>query len=242
MNVFALGMILPLAACSFGGDDGDRGGGAPAQGSGSARTFQVADFTEIDLRGSDDVDVRVGGGFSVRAEGPSDQLDTLKIERDGDALKIGRKSGNWGWSKSGKVRIHVTLPRLTEADVAGSGNMTIDRVEGGKFEGGIAGSGDLSIGALRVDEARFSIAGSGNAHAAGSAKSLRVEIAGSGDVDASGLQAQGAKVEIAGSGNAHAAVDGPATIDLMGSGDVDLGPKARCTTSKMGSGSVRCGG
>ncbi len=243
MNFLALGLIIPLAACSFSwnGDDADGNGGAAAQGTGSARTFQLADFSEIDLRGSDDVDVRVGTGFSVRAEGPSDQLDRLQIARDGDTLKIGRKSGNFGWSKSGKVKVYVTLPRLAEADVSGSGNMAIDRVEGAKFEAGIAGSGNLSVAALQVDEASFSIAGSGNASAAGRAKSLEIAIAGSGDMDGARLQAQTAKVEIAGSGSARALVDGPAKVDVMGSGDVDLGPKARCTTSKMGSGSVRCG-
>ena len=66
----------PLAACSVDGDDG--GPGASAAGTGTARTFAVAGFTGVALRGSDDVDVRVGPAFSVRAEGPSAELDKLK--------------------------------------------------------------------------------------------------------------------------------------------------------------------
>ncbi|MES3154793.1 head GIN domain-containing protein [Sphingomonas faeni] len=242
MNYLALGLIIPLAACSFSWDGDKEGSGVAASGSGTTRTYQVADFDQIDLRGSDDVDVRVGTGFSIRAEGPADQLDRLKIERDGETLKVGRKNGaNFGWTKGAKVKVYVTLPRLTEANVSGSGNMAVDRVEGGEFEGGIAGSGDLTIAAVQVDTAKFSIAGSGTASASGTAHDLTVEIAGSGNVDASKLQATSAKIEIAGSGSVRAAVDGPAKVDMMGSGDVDLGPKARCTTSKMGSGSVRCG-
>ena len=242
MNFLALGLIIPLAACSFSWDGDKEGSGVAASGSGTTRTYQVADFDQIDLRGSDDVDVRVGTGFSIRAEGPADQLDRLKIERDGETLKVGRKNGaNFGWTKGAKVKVYVTLPRLTEANVSGSGNMAVDRVEGGEFEGGIAGSGDLTIAAVQVDTAKFSIAGSGTASASGTAHDLTVEIAGSGNVDASKLQATSAKIEIAGSGSVRAAVDGPAKVDMMGSGDVDLGPKARCTTSKMGSGSVRCG-
>jgi hypothetical protein len=242
MNFLALGLIIPLAACSFSWNGDDEGSGAAASGSGTTRTYQITDFNGIDLRGSDDVDVRVGTGFSVRAEGPSDQLDRLRIERDGETLDIGRKNGtNFGWSKGAKVKVYVTLPRLTEANVSGSGNMAVDRVEGSGFKGGIAGSGNLTLAAIQVDGAKFSIAGSGTARASGTARDLKVEIAGSGNVDGSKLQAQSAKVEIAGSGSVRAVVNGAAKIDIMGSGDVDLGPNAHCTTSKMGSGTVRCG-
>jgi len=244
MNFLALGLIIPLAACSFAWNgDGDNSGAAAAgSGSGTTRTFQVAGFNGIDLRGSDDVDVRVGTGFSIRAEGPSEQLDRLRIERDGNTLNIGRKNGaSFGWSKGAKVKVYVTLPRLTDANVSGSGNMAVDRVEGGGFKGGVAGSGNLDIAAIQVDDAKFSIAGSGNARASGIARDLKIEIAGSGDVDGTKLQAQSATVEIAGSGSARAVVNGAAKVDLMGSGDVDLGPNSRCTVSKMGSGNVRCG-
>ncbi|MEG3163629.1 head GIN domain-containing protein [Sphingomonas sp. PB2P19] len=241
MKLLTLGLIIPLAACSFSSSGEAEGPGVAAQGSGSMRTFQVADFTGIDLRGSDDIDVRVGPGFSVRAEGPSEDLDKLRIDLDGSTLNVGRKNRTgMNWGKGSKVKVFVTLPRLTEANVAGSGTLAVDRVEGSKFDGGIAGSGNLRLAALQVDEAKFSIAGSGNATAAGAAKALTVEIAGSGDIDGRALQAQSARIEIAGSGGVRAVVNGAATVDMMGSGDVDLGPNARCTVSKMGSGTVRC--
>lgn len=235
-------IIMPLAACSF-DSDGDSTPGLPAAGSGTTRTFAVADFTAVELRGSDDVDVRVGSGFSVRAEGPSEELDKLKIERDGATLKIGRRNAHgisWGGSKR-NVTVYVTMPRIAEGQLAGSGNLTIDRVEGQEFEGELAGSGNLSIPALSVQTAKFQIAGSGDTKLAGTAKRLSVDLAGSGDVDAGGLQADGADISIAGSGSVRAEVNGPAEINILGSGDVDLGKGANCSTTKMGSGEVRCG-
>lgn len=130
-------MTTPLAACSI-GSDSDSQPGLPAQGSGTTRTFAVTDFTAVDLRGADDVDVRVGTGFSVRAEGPAAQLDKLKIERDGDTLKIGRiDSHGISWGNRGKndVKVYVTMPRITRGRLSGSGNLTIDRVEGQEFNG-----------------------------------------------------------------------------------------------------------
>lgn len=241
--VAGLALIAGLTACSIGWNNDDKDNGVAPSGSGAQRSYDVTGFSEVDLRGADDVDVRVGPNFSVKAEGPAEELDQLRIAREGDTLRVGRKSGvGFKWNSNRTVRVHVTLPRLAGASVSGSGTMKVDRVDGGNFEGAVAGSGTLDIGAARVDAAAFSIAGSGDARVAGTARSLEVDIAGSGNLVAPGLRAESARVSIAGSGDARATVEGAAKVDIMGSGDVDLGPRARCQVSKMGSGSVRCGG
>lgn len=239
MRLSGLIMLLPLIACSAG--QAESGEGVEARGAGPQRSFDVAGFAKVELRGSDDVEVRVGPGFSVRAEGPSEELDRLEIIRDGDTLRVGRKRGNWGWSKSEGVKVFVTMPRIAGASVAGSGDMAVDRAEGAGFSGAIAGSGDLSVGSIRAERVELSVAGSGDLTGAGRTGRLEMNIAGSGNIDARQLTAGQASVSIAGSGNARALVNGPAQVSIVGSGDVELGGGARCTTSKMGSGEVRCG-
>ena len=122
MRLIALLATLPLAACSY-HSNSDSKPGVAGSGSGDARSYPVADFTGVALHGSDNVDVRVGSAFSVRAEGPAKELDKLKIEKVGDTLRVARREGNlFNWSSDDKaVTIHVTMPRITGADVAGSG-------------------------------------------------------------------------------------------------------------------------
>lgn len=223
-----------LGACSVGADSGTAG-----SGQGGQRSWQVDGFEKIELAGSDDVEVRVGQAFSVRAEGPEAVLDVLRIDKDGNTLEIRRRNNS---RVSGKARVLVTLPRLTATSLAGSGNMRVDRAGGAKFESEVAGSGNLEIGQVQADEVSVEIAGSGTVRASGGAKKLDVSIAGSGNLDATGLTANAAEVSIAGSGNVRATVNGQAEVNIMGSGDVDLGGAARCKVNKMGSGSVRCGG
>ena len=235
---------IPLAACgsiAMGGDSGDR---AAASGAGSTRNFAVTDFNSVELAGADDVDVSVGPAFSVRAEGPSEELDRLEIRKTGSTLSIGRKrDGNFDWGGRDRkaVKVFVTMPAIAAAALAGSGDMRIDKVAGGDFTGALAGSGDLSVAEITADSAKLEIAGSGGIAAKGAVRKLSMAIAGAGDIDARGLTATGADVSIAGSGNASATVNGPASVSIMGSGDVSLGANAKCTTSKMGSGEVRCG-
>lgn len=244
MRTIIILAALPLAACGSIASGNDSGARAQASGSGTTRSFAVADFTKIDLRGNDDVIVTVGGGFAVRAEGPSDELDKLEILKDGGTLKVGRvRQGglNWGGARGRAVKVYVTMPSIAGAGVAGSGDLSIDKVAGGDFSGAVAGSGDLSIAAVKANAVDFSIAGSGNIAASGEAGKATASIAGSGNVDAKGLKATSATISVAGSGNVSLDVNGPAEVSLMGSGDVDVGANARCKTNKMGSGSVRCG-
>ncbi|HEX9947660.1 MAG TPA: head GIN domain-containing protein [Allosphingosinicella sp.] len=230
--------VLMLGACSMG--EASESGGQRA-----SRDFQVGSFDKISLAGSPNVVVAVGGAPSVRAEGDSALIEKLDIRVENGTLRIGYKKGNWsfGWSRDrGPVTIRVSAPTLTGAEVAGSGDMKIDKVEGGDFAGEIAGSGEIAIAGLRARNASFSIAGSGGVTATGTADTADFDIAGSGDVRAGGLQVKRAKVSIAGSGNVETKAMETADISIMGSGDVVVTGPAKCTISKMGSGDVRCTG
>lgn len=240
MRTVAMLMAAGLVVACSAHDKGDE---IAASGSGPSRSYAAQDFTKLLVTGGDDIDVRVGTGFSVRAEGPGKALDQVRIARDGDTLVIGRRQRlGIGWQSGARdVKVYVTMPHLAEATLAGSATMAVDRIEGGSFDGNVAGSGDLNIAALTSDAVDLSVAGSGNVHAAGAVKRLKVAVAGSGSLDAAGLRAEEATVSVAGSGDVRAAVTGSAKVDLVGSGDVDLGAAAKCQVSKMGSGSVRCG-
>ena len=134
MRFLLLAAALPLMACSFHSGDDDSPGIA-GSGSGDQRTYQVADFSGVEAAGADDVDVRVGTGFSVRAEGDASELDNLKIEKNGDTLSIGRRGHGFHWGNHKGVKVYVTMPRIASASIAGSGDMTIDHVEGDSFKG-----------------------------------------------------------------------------------------------------------
>lgn len=209
------------------------------------RDFQVGQFDRISLAGAYDATVRTGSSPSVHARGGQNQLDRLVVEVDNGELKIHPKQHFGfhfgGWGKSGHVQLTITVPQLRGADLAGSGGIDIDKVQGDRFEGTIAGSGDLRVGSLSVQSLKLSIAGSGDAKAgAGTAKTAEYEIAGSGGVDAGAVQAEQLKVSIAGSGSVKARASGAADVSMMGSGDVDVAGGAKCNISKAGSGSVHC--
>ena len=231
--------LLALGACGM--SSAHETGGA--SGHNGRRDFQVGAFDRVELAGSQNVIVTVGGAPSAYAEGDTGLLDRLEVEVEDGVLRIRHKKGKWsfGWSRDhGPITVHVTAPSLRGAEVAGSGDMRIDKVQGDAFAASIAGSGEMDVASLTAKSTSFSIAGSGGVRAAGSAESADISIAGSGDVRAEGLQVRRAKVSIAGSGNVQAKAVETADISIMGSGDVVLTGGAKCNVSKMGSGEARC--
>lgn len=234
-----LASTIALASCGMVADARENGDAGPV----TQRNFAVADFDSVSLGGPHNVVVKVGPAASVRAEGPSNELDRLEIEVKNGDLKIRTKKDKWfGSAHKGKpVTVYVTTPRLAGAAIGGSGDMKIDRVEGGKFDAAIGGSGDMEIASLKVEQASFSIGGSGAIRAAGSAATTDVSIAGSGDIDISGVESRTASVSIAGSGDVKARASDTASVSIVGSGDVEMAGGAKCKVSKMGAGDVRCG-
>jgi hypothetical protein len=210
-----------------------------------SRNYQIGNFHEVDVGGPFDVDIRTGAKPSVSARGNQALIDRLVVEVKGDKLEIHpRQDHRWfgGWrGMRGHGAVSITVPSLRAATLAGAGDMTIDKVQGERFEGQMAGSGDMRVGSVDVGELKLGIAGSGSAKAGnGKARSAEYEIAGSGGVDAGSVATEELKVSIAGSGSVKAHATRAADVDIMGSGAVDITGGAKCSVSKAGSGDVRC--
>lgn len=231
---------VALAACHASGADSMPGTPVQPSGSGASRTYPASGFTAVDLTAVDDVAIRTGGAFSVRAEGEPATLDQLRITRDGNTLHVGRKPGA---SFSGRgAKVFVTMPTIAEASVEGTGDLSVDRVTGRAFAADLSGTGNVRVGQAAVDRVTLHLSGSGDMTIAGRTQILAAHASGTGGIDARGLAAASAEVDASGTGDVKAAVNGPAQVSASGTGDVDLGPRARCTTHKSGTGDVTCGG
>lgn len=263
-TALALVPLLLLAACSAGAAEEK----VALSGKRVSKSFATAAFDTVSLEGPDDVVVRVGPVASVTAQGDSALVDRLRIAVEKGSLKIGRRGGGSGWAIFSRdrsdarqaVTIVVTVPALTAAVLAGSGDMRVDKAASGKFSAVVAGSGDLSIDSVRAretdaavagsgdllladvetDALEMAIAGSGNIDVRGRARRAELSIAGSGDIRAAALRSDTANVAVAGSGNIAVRAETSADISIVGSGDVDIHGPAACKTSKLGSGTVRC--
>ena len=229
---------LAASACNVGAEAEERD-----PGSSVSRTYQLGAFDKIEVAGPYSVKVTTGGAPGASATGGDKLLDETEVIVEGDTLKIRPKKKNgirFSWGKKGKAEFTVTTAMLHGAVIAGSGGITVDKVEG-DFKGEVAGSGNLKLAAVNGGAVSFEIAGSGKVAAIGKAQSTSIEIAGSGTIDASRLAARTADVSIAGSGNVKASASDTAKVEIVGSGNVAITGGAKCVIDKVGAGNVTCG-
>ena len=229
-------MTLLAGACHFGAEAEDRDAGPEV-----TRNYQVGAFDRLAVAGPYEVNVVTGGQGGITAKGGENLLEETDVIVEDGTLKIQPKKHHgirWNWH-NGKAVFTVNAAALHGAAIAGSGGVHVDKVAG-DFEGEVAGSGDLRVAQIAGGKVKLDVAGSGDVEAAGKADSIDISIAGSGDIDAGKLASRMADVSIAGSGNVRAHATETASVSIMGSGDVEISGGAKCKVNKAGSGDVRC--
>ncbi|WBO22531.1 head GIN domain-containing protein [Sphingomonas abietis] len=225
-----LAVLVPLVACS-----------SPAWA--ATRSYNVTSFGKMRIAGPFEVHVRVGGSPSARATGPQDALDRLSIEQNDDTLVVKPLPGGWGgWPSGsrGNVVIEIGAPQLNAVAIAGSGDVTVDKVRGDRLDLMLSGSGSLAVGAVDVGALSAVMTGSGDLSVAGKARAAKATLTGSGDLKAAGLAADDAQASLVGSGNLTIGARHTAKVNLAGSGDLTVAGPAACTISRSGSGDVHC--
>lgn len=188
------------------------GDGVPAR---DERT--VLEFDAVDLKGTFDVEVRVGAPQSVVLHGDENLLGYVRTEVHGGALELFMERG-WEYEPDRRLWVEVTVPDLRAFSLSGTGRARIEGVDRESFALSLAGTGDIE--------------------ASGRARELALVCNGTGDLDLSAFDAVDASVSIAGTGDVHLRASGSLDVHVSGSGDVryDGNPEVRVSIS--GSGSV----
>jgi hypothetical protein len=202
-------------------------------------------FHAVSLSSSFDVYVTQGTTESVKVEAPSDVIDRIITEVDGDVLKIRNKNGTFNWnswfgSSHKKIVIYVSVKDIHAISVSGSGDVSFkEGLHSDKFDLHLSGSGDVQ-GKLDVKTLSASISGSGDVKLSGIAETSTVGLSGSGDFMARDLVTVTSMVRTSGSGDASVNATQKLDARISGSGDIRYtGGAKQVSSSSNGSGDVR---
>jgi Putative auto-transporter adhesin, head GIN domain len=231
---------MSLSACTFSANAEDKRLTSDGKAISTSAATTGA-FTKIEGIGPDNIVFVTGDAFSIKAEGDSNTLKSLRYALDNGTIIIGREKGKWWGNDTKSATITVTAPSLAAASLVGSGNFTADAMTGDKVSVELAGSGDIDVAAVTAKSMSSEIAGSGGIRLAGKVDRADYDIAGSGSIEAAKLASTTAKISIAGSGDVVLTASGTVDADIAGSGDVTVSGGAKCTSSVTGSGKLNCG-
>jgi hypothetical protein len=194
-------------------------GSHSVEGSGvaAAETREVSAFDGVELAGSNNVIVRVGGKQRVVVHGDDNLLERVTTDVQQGVLVIGETPGSF--TTKSPMYVEVDAPSLDALALSGSGIVSVTRVDAKRF--------------------KVSLPGSGVVRASGSATRLDVTLGGSGDAQLQALVADEVTARVTGSGrilvNATTSLD----ASVAGSGAVVyVGGPSHVTKSVTGSGAV----
>ncbi|WP_400192565.1 head GIN domain-containing protein [Hymenobacter sp. B81] len=201
----------------------------------------VADFSEVSLASSVEVEVRQGSTQRVEVIGAAADLARLETTVTNGRLRIGTKEQKgFSWKDfSGKVKVLVTAPQVKLLAVSGSGVLRApEALRTNALRLSVSGSGRLQAPVQAQGAVEASVSGSGSIDVSGSAPSLSVAISGSGRVQAAELRVEAATARLSGSGSCRLQARQTLDAHISGSGSVQYTGQPRITKHISGSGRV----
>jgi hypothetical protein len=198
----------------------------------------IGPFTRVLVNGPIDVQFRRTGAEKAVVHADDNITSLVDVHVEQGQLRIEAKK-NASFRTRSKIFVSVEFKQIEGLQLNGSGDVDIDEVKAGIFEGSIHGSGNVVIGKIDADTVAISIAGSGDFNARGRAAKAGFVIEGSGDVRAEELQAKAVAVRISGSGDAMVCATDSLQVRIAGSGDVRYCGSPRVEKKIAGSGEVK---
>lgn len=236
--LFSLLTALLLSSCITDYDGGSFfGQGIEGEGPVTSKTLNLEGFNKVDFSTSGQVYLSQGETYAVKVEAQQNIIDNLEAEVSGKTLSLGFDKAVKSYES---LKFFITLPMLSEANLAGSGDVIGETAFSGLDDVAlnIAGSGNVRL-ALEARAITLSIAGSGDMEMDGSADSVEANIMGSGSIKAGELTTKTADISIAGSGDCTIDATERLEASIAGSGDVYYIGNPEIDSSIAGSGSVK---
>ena len=175
---------------------GGSGARSANHGSGVAasQTRDLAPFHAVELTGSNNVIIRVGGAQSVVVKGDDNLVDRITTEVQSGRLDIGTTLDSF--STKSPMSVEISVPSLDALTLSGAGNIAVTGVDAQGFTVDLPGSGTVT--------------------ASGTTSRLDVTLGGSGTLQFSRLVANDVRAVLEGTGTIF--VTATASIDASVSG------------------------
>jgi predicted small secreted protein len=199
----------------------------------------LSGFTKVEHSISGDVVIVPGDHFSLTIRAQKNILDLLETTVDHGTLEI-RFKPNIMIANHKKITVHITMPKIEELVLTGSGNMRVEQtlnIE--SLDVALTGSGSVELNKLATGMLDAELTGSGTIHVlSGHATVQKLDIQGSGNINTKDMESHKAEVAVAGSGDARLNAQESLKVTITGSGDVYYSGKPQIESHISGSGDL----
>ncbi|GAB5487120.1 MAG: hypothetical protein Pars2KO_06900 [Parasphingorhabdus sp.] len=208
------------------------------------RKLSTYGFESILITGNVNVSIETGRGSSAVAEAETWRaLDRISLRKAGDELVVSvreRTNQTNRYSSELPISLRLTTNKLTKIVHRGSGNVTVDSLEGSNASARIGGFGSMTIGSVETDRLEISMNGGGEMTIGGAARTAKISLLGSSKLDASDLVVDDLDLSHRGPANTQISVERRAEISNSGTGFIRIGGQPDCLVRSVGSAEIIC--
>lgn len=202
---------------------------------------EASGFTGISLSGSMNVEMAYGNSNSITVEGDENLLPYIETKVENGNLVIKTKD-KVRLRTENKLVVHVSLTKLSNLKLSGSGNIN----GSGDFSNdnsttiAVSGSGNINVGINSFAETRIAISGSGNIVLKGNhTNNIDASVSGSGNIDCSNITCNDVLAHVSGSGDIKVYANKSIDAKVSGSGNIYYkGSATNLTIKSSGSGKI----
>lgn len=228
-----LPVFILMSSCRYFGGEWVSGNGKIVN-----RQKDVGTFSNVEVHGSVDVQVRQDSANLVRIETDENIFEYLDVYKDGNTLVIRPMEGYNLHPK--KLVAYISAPVFRKIAVSGDCDITSEGQISGQeeLELKVSGSGDIAM-QVSLPKVHSEISGSGSLLLKGQATNFEVRVSGSGDVNCFDLVTENTDLQISGSADAEINASKQLNIKVSGSGNVEYKGNAAVSQNISGAGSVK---
>ena len=187
------------------------------EGNRITKSYQISDFTELDVSGAFKIVVKVGEDTSLKITGGENIIPYIDVKNDEDELEIGFKKD---MNNVGNILVEITVKELKGVDLSGACKIEAEDIKTDSFE--IAFSGACS-GEFK-----------------GTVKKLEVDLSGATNLDAKELIAENVEIEVSGASNAKIFASKSLDAEASGASNITIyGDPEKVKTDVSGASNIK---
>ncbi|MEL7539770.1 MAG: head GIN domain-containing protein [Pseudomonadota bacterium] len=214
--------------------------GLAGAASAETRTFDVGDFTAIDISAGLDLTFETGSAQSVSVENRNGDFSDIEVVTKGNTLVLKRVKNNWGWGrKRERYGITVTAPVISSVEASSGSDVAGRGMTGDSVYVDVSSGADVTVTGVDAGTVTIETSSGSDASVSGTCVTVRAESSSGSDIEARDLICENGRAQASSGSDISIHTTASVDADASSGGDVDVyGGPTDVESDKSSGGSV----
>lgn len=229
-TILLMVLMIPFYGCDF--DLGERGNGEI-----TTKTYEVDDFSSVNLRGGFEIILKEARSPQVTVSIDDNLMSLIDVNSSGGVLNIDAMEKI---RPTDGAKITIEYTRLERLEVSGAAEVNAENIISAReFSLEMSGAGDVDL-ELDLGRLEINVSGAGSVKLAGMAEEQDIQMSGAGSYEAKDLESKSCTIALSGVGGAEVFATEYLDARISGIGGVEYyGNPSEVKSDISGMGSIK---